>query len=60
MEDEVLGLGPVLAPFPRDTDSEMEIAWRKFIAEGTQDQHLGAEWVGGVEEAALGRGRLKQ
>lgn len=48
MEDEVLGLGWVLVPFPGDTDWEMEIAWRKFIAEGTQDHHIWVQngWVG--------------
>lgn len=43
LEDGVLGLEWVLVQGPREIDSEMEIAWRKFIAEGAQDQHV---WVG--------------
>lgn len=54
MEEGVLGLEWVLVQGPRETDSEMEIAWRKFIAEGAQDQHVWVGWRAG------GRSRTKQ
>ena len=58
MEDGVLGLEWVLVQGPRETDSEVAIAWRKFIAEGPQGQYVWVEWRAG-EEAGLNTWRIK-